>query len=67
MIIGETGAMAAMQPSFFGAAVSSLQTNYPQIKGYVYFDAGPVWSLSPAGLAAFTTMAADPYFSATAP
>jgi hypothetical protein len=70
ILVGETGADPAIQPAFFSSAVNTLQTQYPLIRGYVYFDApGPAknWVLGGAGLEAFKRMAADPYFSANGP
>jgi hypothetical protein len=70
LLIDETGANAANQPAFFAAAPTTLQTQYPLIKGLVYFDASGdtgAWVLTTAGLSAFATMGADPYFSAMGP
>jgi len=70
MLVGETGAAAPIQAAFFAAAVNTLKTQYPLIKGYVYFNsAGPTnsWVISPASLPAFRLMAANPYFAAHAP
>jgi hypothetical protein len=69
IMIGETGAQAAIQSRYFAAAVSALK-GYPLIKGMVYFNsAGPTssWVISPSSLPAFRAMASDPYFSAKAP
>ncbi len=70
ILIGETGAHPALQPAFLAAAATTLQTTYPQVKGFMYFDAAGSfddWRLTPAGIAAFGAMAANPYFSATVP
>ena len=70
LLIDETGALAANQPAFFSGAASALETQYPLIKGLVYFDASGsanAWALSSPGLAAFATLGADPYFSAMGP
>ncbi len=71
IMVGETGAAAAIQPSYFAAAVPALQSTYPQIRAFVYFDSSSGfkgdWTLSPAGLSAFAAMGADPYFAATPP
>ena len=67
ILIGETGALAPTQPSFFPGGAQILQSTYPAVKGYIYFDAGNLWSLTSAGLPSFTTMANDPYMSAPAP
>ncbi len=70
IMIGETGAPAAVQPAFFGSAAATLQALFPQIKGLVYFNSSTVsnsWVLSPSGLAAFGAMAKAPYFAARYP
>jgi hypothetical protein len=70
LLVGETGAAPAIQAAFFAAAPSTLETQYPLIKGYVYFDAAGFtnnWRLAAEGTQAFTTMAADPYFAGHAP
>jgi hypothetical protein len=66
MLVGETGVPAAIQPEFFAAAVATLQSQFPLIKGYVYFNANS-WVVGGQGLAAFKAMAADPYFSGREP
>lgn len=65
ILVGETGAQAASQPTFFAAAVSTLQSQFPLIKGYIYFDAAPYtnWVITGPGMDAFKTMATDPYFA----
>jgi len=70
ILIAETGAEAAVQTSFFTGAASSLASQYPLVRGYMYFDAvgnNANWILSPQGLPAFTAFANDPYLSATNP
>ncbi len=67
ILIGETGAQAGVQNTFFTNAAQVLATTYPLIKGYVYFDAGPTWSFTSGGLSGFTAFANDPYLSATPP
>ncbi len=71
IMIGETGASATVQPAFFAAAVPTLQSAFPQVKAFVYFDSSSGlkgdWSLTPAGESAFAAMGADPYFAAKAP
>jgi hypothetical protein len=70
ILIGETGAAATIQPQFFGSAAATLQSAYPLVKGYVYFDSTGFtndWGFSPQGMAAFETMASNPYFSAKGP
>jgi hypothetical protein len=70
IVVGETGAAAAIQSTFFESAVATLKSQYPLVKGYVYFNsAGPTnsWVIAPSALGAFKLMAADPYFSAKVP
>jgi len=70
VIIAETGAVASDQVAFFNSAVPALQSQYPDIKALVYFDAaGPQgnYSLTPAGLAAFKQFASNPYMQAALP
>lgn len=66
IMIAETGANPAYQPTFFAAAAPALQTYFSAVKGYVYFDAPGnfSWNFTPAGLTAFATMSHDTYFSA---
>jgi hypothetical protein len=66
IIIAETGANPAYQPTFFAAAVPTLQSSFSAVKGFVYFDAPGrfSWNLTPAGLTAFATMSQSPYLSA---
>ncbi len=70
MLIGETGAYAPIQPSFFAAAAATLQSDFPLVKGWVYFDANGLahdWEISGSGISAFATMGAQPYFAAQPP
>jgi hypothetical protein len=69
MMIAETGATAANQPSYLTGVDDTLRNSFPQIRAFEYFDvAGSTdWSLSAAGLSAFTTLAAAPYFSTPGP
>lgn len=68
ILVTETGALASEQPAFFNGAASTLETQFPSIKGFVYFDAfAPPnqWTLSaPNGVSAFQTFAGSPYMSA---
>jgi hypothetical protein len=71
ILIGETGEDAAKQPAFFAGAVPALKSQFPLVNGMIYYDGrNPVtnvdWRLSSAGTTAFTTLGADPYFSAFA-
>jgi len=76
LLIGETGAFftnEAHQISFFDAAAGSLQTNFPQLLGFMYFDASgnDDWSLTIAGatdgLTEFSNLVNSTYLDATVP
>lgn len=72
ILISETGANAADQPSFFADTPTALQTTYKRVVGFIYFDsakAGSIndWDLQPSTMGAFTTMANATYFAATPP
>ncbi len=67
ILVAETATLPANQPGWLSNANVTLQTVYPNIKGFMYFDAsGPRanWSLSNAGLGAFTLLAHTQYLSA---
>jgi len=76
LLIGETGAFftnEAHQISFFDAAAGSLQTNFPQFLGFMYFDASgnDDWSLTTngtiSGLTGFSNLVNRTYLDATVP
>ncbi|HUA67846.1 MAG TPA: glycosyl hydrolase [Candidatus Saccharimonadales bacterium] len=76
LLIGETGAYftnEAHQITFFDAAAGSLQTNFPQLLGFMYFDANgnDDWSLTVAratnGLTEFSNLVNSAYLNATVP
>lgn len=76
LLIGETGAYftnEAHQITFFDAAAGSLQTNFPQLLGFMYFDANgnDDWSLTVAGvtngLTEFSNLVNTAYLNATVP
>jgi hypothetical protein len=76
LLIGETGAYftnEAHQITFFDAAAGSLQTNFPQLLGFMYFDASgnDDWSLTIAGatngLTEFSNLVNSTYLNATVP
>jgi Bacterial Ig-like domain (group 3)/Glycosyl hydrolase family 26 len=76
LLIGETGAYftnEAHQITFFDAAAGSLQTNFPQLLGFMYFDANgnDDWSLTVAGvtngLTEFSNLVNTAYLNATLP
>jgi hypothetical protein len=66
--ITETGAFASEQSAFFTGAASTLQTSFPMVKAFLYYNgtdsAGNVWSLGKPGLGAFTTFSQVPYMNA---
>jgi hypothetical protein len=66
IMIGATGAMQGDQAAFIRGIAKDAPTKFPQIKAVNYFDAkGKLgdWRLQGDGLAAFKTLAANPYFS----
>jgi|SRR5579863_193190 len=74
IMVGETGATQQQQDLFFGQAVGTLQSNFPDIKAFMYFDSANInyaesysWVIGSTQLATFSAMANDPYFSATQP
>ena len=74
IMIGETGATQQVQQAFFGSGVSTLKTQFPLIRGFMYFDSLNIhfagsysWVIDSANLPTFATMANDPYFSAMPP
>lgn len=74
IMIGETGATETVQRAFFASAPQTLQTYFPMVKAYMYFDSTNVnfagsysWVISPTNIPSFATMANDPYFSARQP
>lgn len=74
ILIGETGATEQIQTTFFGSVVPTLQSQFPLIQGYMYFDsmnlnfAGSYsWVINDSSMDAFKQMANDPYFSARQP
>jgi beta-mannanase len=73
LLIGETGAYytnESHQITFFDFAASALQTNFPELLGFMYFDAGGAddWSLSTSGttngVTAFSNLVNNTYFNA---
>jgi hypothetical protein len=74
LMIGETGALQQEQAAFFGSAASTLQTQFPLVKAFVYFDSENVneagnynWVIGSSTLSDFAAMAVEPYFSAAPP
>ena len=67
ILISETGASQLIQPSYLSGVVPALQSQFPMVKGFMYYSASAgsfVWTLNSAGIAAFATLGADPYFNA---
>jgi hypothetical protein len=72
IMIGETGAQTSYQNIFYSTLPSTLQADFPLVKGVDFFDssrkdnyfAGYSWVIAPSSLSAFTTMANSQYFSA---
>jgi Glycosyl hydrolase family 26 len=75
IMIGETGAQLAEQPAFFQEMPSTLQQDFPLIRGIDFFDSsrkdnyyvGYSWVIEPSTLADFAAMAATPYFQGYQP
>ncbi len=70
ILVTETGATAANQVAFFQNVVPTLQTQFPQIKGFMYYDnlgSTVDWRVVPSAFPAFQAMANDPYMSASVP
>lgn len=64
MMVGETGAQPGTQPAFFQSMASTLRTQFPLIKGFVYFDSpGKVGGWNIQDFDDFGKMAKDPYFA----
>ncbi len=68
ILIGETGTLSFGQATFLGSVASALQSNFPAVKGFMYYDGvsnGSNWSLNPGpGSTAFVRLAQDPYMAA---
>jgi hypothetical protein len=70
ILVAETATLPANQPAWLSATNAALQGSFPNIKGFMYFDAiGPRanWVLttgSGSGMQAFTTFGVTPYMSA---
>lgn len=71
IMISETGVLPGEQPTFFGAAVQSLKTNFPLVQAFVYYDSisfiqgqNQDWRIAPNNFAGFSNFANDPYMSA---
>ncbi len=75
IMVGETGAQPPYQSTYFPLLAKSLQTKYPLIKGYNYFDSANkvqtiqqiTWVISGNEMSTFAAMANSPYMSAFQP
>jgi Glycosyl hydrolase family 26 len=68
LMISETGAHQGFQAAYLQGVASTLPSQFPDIKAFLYFDGtGPKgnWSLDTAGLAAYKAMANSAYFHPT--
>jgi hypothetical protein len=67
LMVSETGAGEAVQTAFFTGAAQTLQTQFPLVKGFVYYDGIGTqdWRIAPAALPAFTTFAKSSYMEAS--
>jgi len=66
IMVGETGTTLSAQSTYLKTAPSVLQSNFPAILGFIYYDAighRQDWRLTTAGIAAFKTAGATKYFS----
>jgi beta-mannanase len=69
MMVAETGATASQQVQFLKSIQNQAPT-MPEMKAIVYFDSvGPRadWVLKGRGIAAFSALRSDPYFSFSSP
>jgi mannan endo-1,4-beta-mannosidase len=66
IMVTETGAGQSIQTPFFNSAATTLQTQFPLIKGFVYYDGIGIqdWRIVPAAIPAFATFANNPYMAA---
>jgi hypothetical protein len=72
IMISETGAPQSDQATFFPSVVPTLQSQFPLIKGWVYYDAinyngadNQDWRIATSAWSSFISLANDPYMSAT--
>lgn len=65
ILIGETGTIASNQQSFLEGVPAALQSTFPLVKGFMYFDGandGVNYGLSQSGgMTGFAVMSRDPY------
>jgi hypothetical protein len=72
IMISETGADSATQSSFFSAAASTLQSSFPQVQAFLYYDGidyvtgeNQDWRVTSAAFPQFTTFANASNMAAT--
>jgi hypothetical protein len=68
LLIAESGSLVPNQPAFLQEAQAALPTQFPLVKGFVYYDAlaSPEdWRLNQAGIDALAVFGEQPYASAT--
>jgi hypothetical protein len=72
IMISQTGAVAAQQQSFFSSAVPTLQSQFPLVKAFCYYDSvdyiineNADWRVSAAAFPAFAALANSPYMAGT--
>ena len=64
LVIGETASQPELQGAFFQNLAQTLRTQFPLVKGVVYFDApGNVGGWTINDISGFGKMANDPYFA----
>jgi hypothetical protein len=69
ILVAEAGTLAAKQATYLEAVETTLPTQFPMIKGFMYYDAPAAqanWTLGVSGTTALGALGADPYFSAKA-
>lgn len=62
IMVTETGTIHSNQQNFLTGLPAALQSNFPMVQGFVYFD-DSTWALTPAAAATFAQVAHDPYLS----
>ena len=63
-MIGETGVIQASQPAFIGGADTALQTQFPNVQAFMYWDSTGTrgqFQLLQYGINAYAQFAAGPY------
>jgi hypothetical protein len=72
IMISETGAEGPVQDGFFSGAAATLQTQFPLVKAFLYYDGidyvtgqNQDWRVTSAAMPAFTSFINDPYMGAS--